>query len=483
MAAIDAAEENDVDWTSADGAKGFYYIDGKNIINIPELAQAVVRAKQSIPLIVGGDFSKWDFRNQQTAMSGICFYQTNLSGSNWAGVDAFGNGYIDANLEDANFAKTKIEYVLLSTANLSRTNMRGANLAHGRMDGGWNSSVEGLDLSNADMRAFMFDCGIMIDDGCALDRNGVKLQGANLQGADISTFPLWEDGVYASANINGTVISPRQIGDLAQAKISGKVILRGGDVRVALTPKEWTTLTAASAADKDAPSFDCAKATSDMEKLICAESSVELRQRDRKMARLYASAKAINPAVVASQKTWLASRGDCIDDLCLLDSYDKRIDALAAIVAKPPLAKDALYIDDIGGSNDAFRSTALFKKITPALVGASMAEIVLTRNANGSYTARGSAVGANAHTCTLSADGMRLNATTGWLGIGKAPVVRVIGDDIDVVANGHPYEQYPDSEEYVSCGARAIFDTLHRIEVDAKTLAKEKRVLAEGNGE
>ncbi len=486
---IDAADEANESWWENDGAAAVKFIDGKTIASSAGLAGALAATETlgKTALVSGGDFSGWDFSALRAFPNGVCFYQSKMDRSKWAGGNYPGVGFIQTVLEGADFNRAKMPGVLLRQADLAKASMIGANLRGGRFDGGWDGNAAELDLSGADMRDFTFDCGITIDDGCALDRSGMKLQGANLQDADISTFPLWDADAYAAAIIRDTIVSPRQIGDLAGAKIEGAVILRGGDARVSLTPAEWAAVSAAVAPSNDTPSFDCTKAASDIEQIICDEYSTELRRLDRKMAQLYPAAKAKSPTVVASQKKWLASRSACIDDLCLIDSYNTRIGVLAGIVGAEPLPKpvrEALFIDETVEFNETFRRDPLYTKITPALDGASMAQLVLMRNDNGSYTAWGSVVGANAHTCSLAADGMRFDTKSGWFGVGTgkdfAPVLRVLGDEIDVVDNGHPYDHHPGSDQYVSCGARAYFGTMRRIEVDAAALQRTKEALVTG---
>lgn len=76
------------------------------------------------------------------------------------------------------------------------------------------------------------------------------------------------------------------------------------------------------------PSFDCAKAASEAEKLVCTDA--ELAALDRQLAARYAEAKDIDPAV---QRGWVKGRDECwkADDarLCVLESYRTRLVELA----------------------------------------------------------------------------------------------------------------------------------------------------------
>ena len=85
------------------------------------------------------------------------------------------------------------------------------------------------------------------------------------------------------------------------------------------------------------PSFDCAKAEGEVEKIICADP--ELMNLDNMMANVYkeAAQKAVNehpPVLKAEQRGWIKGRNDCwkSDDKkkCVGDSYKLRIADLQA---------------------------------------------------------------------------------------------------------------------------------------------------------
>lgn len=492
---IDAANEANESWWEQDGSEALIYVDGSKMETPKQLADTLRlldrgprNATQLVPIVVGGEFNGWDFSTMPAPLGDTCFYQSKMEGSKWDGGEYPGIGFIESKLIGSSFTGAKLDGVLLRQNDLSNVNMKGASLVGGLMDGGWDGEVENLDLSGADMRNFVFECGISMDDGCALSRDGIKMVGANLKGADISTFALWEAAPYKDAIIYETIISPRQIADLAQAKIEGRVILRGGDITTPINWGDWPSV-AAAASTRDAPSFDCAKAGSDVEHMICADGSTELRHLDRQLAKLYPAALAKDKTVAKSQKQWLASRGTCIDDLCLIDSYTRRLGVLAGIAAIPPLAKAgdaALYVDEVVRFDEGFRRTELYAGLIPVLAGASMIEVLVERDANGTYSAMGSAVGANAHICSLGVEGMTLDKKTGWYGVKKGkgfvPVLRFAGDELEVIDAGHPTDEHKGANDYVSCGARAIFDGLRRIDADAATMAREKAAL-EGEGD
>ena len=111
------------------------------------------------------------------------------------------------------------------------------------------------------------------------------------------------------------------------------------------------------------PSFDCTKARSSAEELICADDA--LAQLDTRMAQTYAQAlsAAMDDAdtLRASQRGWIKGRDDCwkADDLrtCVRDAYLLReADLVARWMLQAPLAVTA-YICD---GNPANEVTAYF---------------------------------------------------------------------------------------------------------------------------
>jgi uncharacterized protein YecT (DUF1311 family) len=79
-------------------------------------------------------------------------------------------------------------------------------------------------------------------------------------------------------------------------------------------------------------SFDCKKAATRVEKLICADA--ELSALDGKLAQAYRRAVSISPrpdSLRSDQATWLArERGACKDAPCIRKAYGARLAALAA---------------------------------------------------------------------------------------------------------------------------------------------------------
>jgi uncharacterized protein len=87
-----------------------------------------------------------------------------------------------------------------------------------------------------------------------------------------------------------------------------------------------------------AASFDCAEASTKVEKLICADET--LSKLDEALAAAYADAlKSSDPASLkAEQKAWLKGRNACPDTVCVRQTYEARLAVLreAITLPKPP---------------------------------------------------------------------------------------------------------------------------------------------------
>lgn len=70
-------------------------------------------------------------------------------------------------------------------------------------------------------------------------------------------------------------------------------------------------------------SFDCAKARSNVELLICADA--DLAALDSRMATLYSAARRSQPGAADAQLAWIKARNKCSDASCLYGTYEDRI--------------------------------------------------------------------------------------------------------------------------------------------------------------
>lgn len=141
----------------------------------------------------------------------------------------------------------------------------------------------------------------------------------------------------------------------------------------------WAVLCAAAfgagmATPVNAASFDCAKATTAVEKMICGNEG--LSKLDEVMADTYKArlvARPNDPSIRNDQATWLQERNKCSDDYCLVVAYLDRLKALeqrGQPTAQPPASADAelfrkydtLNSKCRGGSGDVAAMTAACKE-------------------------------------------------------------------------------------------------------------------------
>jgi uncharacterized protein len=123
-------------------------------------------------------------------------------------------------------------------------------------------------------------------------------------------------------------------------------------------------LLAAAAAALGA-SFDCGKASTSVERMICADPG--LASLDERMAATYRSASKRDPGVKTSQREWLANTRDkCGTTACLSEAYTARLAALqkpatasACTVTAQQLLGSWLNVDENSDAFDEARFTRI----------------------------------------------------------------------------------------------------------------------------
>lgn len=464
--------------------------DGTKITSPEQLAGYSKASGDRTIMIEGGNFSAWNFTGVE--LSNICFVESDLSRSDWTGMTVPGLGFIKANVEAAIIPGAKMQDILIRSSVFARVNAQGASWTSGRLDGGWNGDVQGLNIDAADLTGFKFDCGITVSDGCPIARNGISARGTKLAFADISSFGFY-DADMTGAILNQTVISPRQLTDFKDASNMGAVFLSGGDEKVMVLPETWAVLMASALAaeENDAPSFDCGKARTDIEKEICGEYSSNMRQYDRQVAALYKQARKQGRGVKASQKAWLKQRNACGAEQyptdCLRKSYDQRVGQLIGLLGEQDWLRpgeEALFLQEVLPLTDEIKQSQSYAQLVPILAGAARSSLLVKRSVDGSLEAAGDAVGANAHICGLGVKGLRFDRVTGWYSIAEAkngvtrnfPVLRYHDGQIEIYKGGKFLgDDDSPAMNYVSCGARASFPTMVRMAVSPELLERYRK--------
>lgn len=477
-------------------------VDGATLRDARALV-ALRRARgDALITVKGGDFSGADF--QGARLHNICFFDTNLSRSDWRGAEAPGTGFIRAVLANADLRGAHLRRVLLRLPDMKEVDASGADFSGGRLDGGWDGSMENLKLDGADLSGFRFDCGITLGDGCPLDGQ-VSIARANLTGASIGSYNRFTD--WTGARIDRTEVELQQLPALAAAEIAGPILVRGGEAVVELSPAEHRAMLPHMSLTEQAasPSFDCAAASTPVERLICGEAGATLRALDRDVADLYRRA---GPAVAASQQAWLRERDRCpltedMPDLwCVQQSYERRREALIARIGPPAWLRPgatALFVAPPMQFDEAFRAEPLYQRLLPVIIGASWSNVAVRANRDGTIDARGDALGANAHMCSLAGDGLRFDPDTGWYSgpyrptgeepaqwrTRPMPVLLVWGDRAAVYLNGRSNygtdEGDPRLSDYASCGARAGFSEMLLMPVPEDEAARRFEAMGEAD--
>ncbi|WP_339822915.1 pentapeptide repeat-containing protein [uncultured Parasphingorhabdus sp.] len=469
-------------------------INGASIQTPSDFLRMTGTREAGLKIINGGDFSGWDF--SKILLANICFDNSKLTDSNFAGVQARGIGFIKSDLSGSNMRGAIMPAIFLRNANLSDVAAQNADFSGGHFDGGWfEGSVEGWNIDGADMSGFTFACGITVPDGCPVYQGGVKMSanGTDFSGATLHSFGLY-DVELTGAILDQTILAPRQLSYLAQAEFRGAVVLRGSGSDVNITAEEARYLMAETARQKAVeaqPSFDCAKAVSKVEREVCGEYAGDLRVADRDIAILYKRAKSIDSGVIASQRAWLKQRNQCgvaeSPSGCIRKSYSDRKGQLLGLLGENQwLARGeaALFIDDVLPLPAAVVESELFARISPILVGASMTEILIERADDGLYEIKGSSVGANAHLCSIYASHLYFDKESGWyipVSEGRViPIFRILDNRLEIFANGRPdYELYPEAGDFMSCGMRAGLDETIRVNASDELIDSYRKSLSE----
>lgn len=460
-------------------------IERSTIINATGMKRALalelaIKQRQGERLIiVGGDFAGQNMRRIAPLIAGACVHDSDFSQTNWDGTV----------LSDVQFDNIVLDGVSAKSAQWTGVKMRGVSFPKGDFTGAdlarlnFTSAYTGADFDGvsfraADLTEARFECGITVTYWCL---NGPPdFTGAILKGADVTSFWFSDAGQLQGANLDQTLVSPRTLASLEDSMIKGPLVLKAAyafeyegykPATATLNAEEARTLIAAAKAGaedtiKDEPSFDCAKAATKIETMICGEYDSELRALDRELASAWKAARAAGKASLSTQRRWLRSRNACDDRTCLSDVYEDRIAQLRGTMGPGLIIapdQTITYKSDAMPLPEASRSGEIYERILPVLVESSWQTIELTGREDGTVSATGDAVGGNAHTCGMNVPTARFDPKTGWWSATNeetgalVPLFRVEGRKIHMRYSGNLGNTPEEVMDMVSCGARAGF--------------------------
>jgi len=92
------------------------------------------------------------------------------------------------------------------------------------------------------------------------------------------------------------------------------------------------TMASAPSATSNSPSFDCRKATTTVEKLVC--NSPDLSKLDVSLAETYKEAVSKDRSIRDDQRAWNAEKNKCTDADCLKATYEDRISELTNFIVR-----------------------------------------------------------------------------------------------------------------------------------------------------
>jgi uncharacterized protein YjbI with pentapeptide repeats len=389
-------------------------VDGATLASPSDLRSLRKKAKDGQPIIIkGGDFSNKKFGDDD--FSNLCFDGTKLNGSRWSKTRANGVAFINADLTGALFDRVSLREVLFRNSILTRMDASGANLSYGQLDGGWDPSMAGLRLENAQLTGFRFQCGTTSADGCSFDRKQINLRGANLTNANLAGFALW-DANLVDVILNNTIIPFDQIPQYANANVQGPILVYAGGKQATLTSNAFQAAVAVLGAPAK-PDTECNNPATPLSQIFCQTGQSALRAYRDDVDRLYQSTVTkIGPdgnaiTVVAptkEQARYLSSLSKCAlkdEDkaiACISDKMSKRRAALVALVSKNSILEPdvrALFVNVETPFLQTISRDVRLASLTPLLIRSAPTFLLAYRDDDNLLNARGISQAADGKRC------------------------------------------------------------------------------------
>jgi uncharacterized protein YjbI with pentapeptide repeats len=404
--------------TNDRGANQIIQIDGATLKKVSDIRSLRNKSGNRAILIEGGDFSGAKFGGD--TLSNICFRGTRLINTRWSKTNAPGIGFINVDLTGASFDRVNFDYVLFRNTALGGVDATGARMNYGRLDGGWDPSMAGFRLDNAQLVGFQFACGTTASNGCSFDRKQISMRGTNLSGASLASFSIW-DAVVDDALLDQTEINIDQVTQFSTANIAGPVFLRIDGKRISLAPESFRAAgraietaklkdTGCSSADTPLAQIFCQAGQSDLralrddtDRLNDAVFGRERRTADGSTVTVTAPNAAHQKYLTALKKCALLEGEDAI--ACLAKNIAKRRAVLLGDVMKTqPLESDAraLYVSAQTPLALLVANDARLAGLTPLLFDTSPHLLLVYRDEDNKLIGRGLGQGDNGQRCVTT---------------------------------------------------------------------------------
>jgi uncharacterized protein YjbI with pentapeptide repeats len=414
-------------------------VDGATLNDASDIKSLRSKNKDGKTLFIrGGNFSNQKFGNDN--FSNICFIGTNLANTRWSKSKAQGIGFINSNLTGASFDRVILDYALLRNSELANVDASGAQLSYGRFDGGWEPSMLNLKLDGARMVGFVFSCGVTSLDGCSFKRQQLSLRNADLSGANIATFSLW-DARIEQAILNNTIISVDQMTQFGAADVRGNVQVKADLKQVVLPPDAYRAAAAALNATRTEEN-SCVVQDTPLQQLLCQVGRTELRGIRDDIERLYDTKLGLQrlqtkPAageisVVSQTKaheryartlSTCAKKEEETAINCIMKTMLKRRDVLIGqLVKSHPLEQDgrALYVVAKNALTQAVAKDRRLAGLAPLVIDGSASMLLAFRDEDQVMSARGFVPGPDGQRCFATFSPQKLKARRSKQGDGHA---------------------------------------------------------------
>ena len=377
---------------------------------------------------VAGTLAGRDFR-------GKVLIDLNLKGANLRGADFTGAIICGSDLTDADLTGARLDRALIGGS----TRLHGANLT--------NASARALDIADAsgmlradgaDLRDARITCDLLESSLCQGDGIGfASMAGADLRGATVDRLCCEAKGLEA-ARLDGAVTPLNGYGEVDFTRLAAGVGEAGqltfvaiygfSGRRTSFTGKELrdlATIVPRMHAASARASFDCARAATRVEKVICVEP--KLAALDRALAWLWQRTKR-TAEQKSAQRAWLVRRAQCPPrDLdspdafsaqdfgvpadprgCIGIAYAERIRELAPQATAP--LENGTYTTDAPLVLPRGPSAALAEKFILAR-GYRVDQITMATPVNGAGLLAGTSLGGNGHICSFAASAAETTRT------------------------------------------------------------------------